>query len=151
MKLISHRGNIYGPNLTLENTTPHIINAIINGFEVEIDVWKTSGGLFLGHDAPAHPITIDFLKNPLLWCHAKNAEALHYLVRNSVHCFWQESDEFSITSNGFIWGHSRLLKSPKSIKSTTIICCPEAKKNPLGKKVAGICSDYVAMYKTSRP
>ena len=39
MKLISHRGNINGPNKTEENSPEHILNAINNGYDVEIDVW----------------------------------------------------------------------------------------------------------------
>jgi len=38
MKLISHRGNLFGPNPTNENNPDYILNAIELGYDVEIDV-----------------------------------------------------------------------------------------------------------------
>ena len=40
MILISHRGNIHGPNAPLENTEGYIEKALKKKFFVEIDVWK---------------------------------------------------------------------------------------------------------------
>ena len=39
MKVISHRGNLNGPNKQTENTIESIKTAINLGFDVEIDVW----------------------------------------------------------------------------------------------------------------
>ena len=39
MKLIAHRGNVNGPNPDKENHTDYINEAIILGYDVEIDVW----------------------------------------------------------------------------------------------------------------
>ena len=64
MILISHRGNIGGPNKKFENEPEYILWAIKNGFHVEIDVWfLESNGFYLGHDYPKIPININFLKS----------------------------------------------------------------------------------------
>ena len=39
MILISHRGNIDGPNPKLENSPEYIQLAMEKGFDVEVDVW----------------------------------------------------------------------------------------------------------------
>ena len=39
MKIISHRGNLYGPNPELENKPEYILAAIKCNFRVEIDLW----------------------------------------------------------------------------------------------------------------
>ena len=45
MKLISHRGNINGPDLEKENTIEQIFIAIGKGFDVEVDVaCRRAGG-----------------------------------------------------------------------------------------------------------
>jgi glycerophosphoryl diester phosphodiesterase len=46
MLLISHRGNISGPQPKLENTVAYIEQAINQGFDVEIDVWFQDGKFF---------------------------------------------------------------------------------------------------------
>ena len=56
MKLISHRGNIKGPNPYRENTPTYIDCAIGNGYDVEIDVRSIDGELWLGHDEPQYKI-----------------------------------------------------------------------------------------------
>ena len=39
MKIISHRGNLNGPNKNLENRLDTIEKAIQLGFDVEVDIW----------------------------------------------------------------------------------------------------------------
>lgn len=51
MKIISHRGNLNGPNKQTENTIESIKLAINLGFDVEIDVWYIDNILYLGHDS----------------------------------------------------------------------------------------------------
>lgn len=70
MKFISHRGNINGKNLELENNPAHIKEAIKKGYDVEIDVWFIDT-FYLGHDKPEYKVTKSFLENTKLWCHAK--------------------------------------------------------------------------------
>ena len=71
MVLISHRGNLYGPNPERENEPKYIHEAITKGYDVEIDVWVVEGVLFLGHDKPQYDITQDWLNKRYkhLWIH----------------------------------------------------------------------------------
>ena len=43
MKLISHRGNLEGPNPERENHPDYIYGALQAGYDVEIDVWWVEG------------------------------------------------------------------------------------------------------------
>ena len=58
MILISHRGNLSGPNPLRENTANYIDEAIKKGFDVEIDIWENEGDFFLGHDEPQHKLSL---------------------------------------------------------------------------------------------
>ena len=50
MKLISHRGNINGKQTVKENRSSYILNAISEGFDLEVDVWFINNVWFLGRD-----------------------------------------------------------------------------------------------------
>ena len=62
---------------------------------------------FLGHDAPQYEISVDFLYNTKLWCHAKNFAALTMMVDNKdkIHFFSHDSDHHILTSRGIIWAY----------------------------------------------
>jgi len=80
LKLISHRGNLFGPELSLENTHSYVEKAIELGFDVEIDIWylDSTKSFYLGHDKPENEASISWIKNfgNSLWIHCKNNEAL---------------------------------------------------------------------------
>ena len=143
MILIAHRGNTSGPNKSMENKPEYINNALREGFHVEIDVWFEKDRLFLGHADPQYEVNLKFLQNNKLWCHAKNLSALHYMLMHNIHCFWHEEDNFTITSNGFIWTYPGFGLTKKSI-----CVMPETIKNneANGFSCAGICSDFVERY-----
>ena len=105
MILIAHRGNYNGTNREKENSPEHIYNALNLGYFVEIDLWKTEQGLFLGHDQPVHQTNEKFLDNPNFFVHCKNIEALSYLKTAFLNCeyFWHESDHYTLTSKNNIW------------------------------------------------
>lgn len=107
MKIISHRGNLSGPNLVDQNKPSYILKAIAEGFDVEVDVWYVDGNFYLGHDAPDHYVNLDFLRQNGLWCHAKNYSALFELLRIGINCFWHQEDDLTLTSSGYIWTHSK--------------------------------------------
>lgn len=111
MKLISHRGNIAGKNVNLENSPLYIDSAIEFGYDVEIDVWYINDAIFLGHDEPQYHISIEFLKNRLsnLWIHCKNASIINYFFINKINAnyFWHQEDEYTITTKGFIWTYPK--------------------------------------------
>jgi hypothetical protein len=140
INLISHRGNTSGPKPELENSPDHIAQALDLGFEVEVDVWIRNG-VFLGHDEPQYEVNLEFLGNDKFWCHAKNLDALIFMLDNQIHCFWHEEDDVTLTSRGVIWAYPG--KQP--IKNS-IAVMPEI-NNDDTLQCAGICSDYILNYK----
>jgi hypothetical protein len=145
MKLISHRGNISGPKLDVENKFEYIINAINAGFDVEIDLRFVDNNWWLGHDHPQYQISLQDLipyKN-YLWCHCKNFEALENFQNTDFNYFWHQEDDHTITSKGHIWTYPG-----KEIGHTNIIVMPELVM-PLEKiktlNCYAICSDMVGL------
>jgi hypothetical protein len=105
MKLIAHRGNVYGPNPELENQPQYILNALSLDYDCEIDVRYINGIYFLGHDNPDYEIGLDFLLkfSHKLWIHCKNFEAFDSLVQiKELNIFWfLVQDEFGSLSLNF--------------------------------------------------
>ena len=136
MKIISHRGNLNGPNSVSENSILAISRALGQGFDVEIDVWFKNGKWYLGHDKPNHKINESFLENKKLWCHAKNLDALNLMLKNNkIHCFWHQNDDFTLTSKNYIWTYPY-----KDTRDNSIIVL--IKKQKIPKKTFGICTDF---------
>ena len=135
MILISHRGNLNGVNVEKENSVDYIKAALSQGFDVEIDVWDIFGSYFLGHDEPQYLVKKDFLKNEHLWCHAKNIRGLYSMLEDSIHCFWHQEDDVSLTSDGYLWTYPG-----KELTKNSIAVLPEEKPDV---EIAGICSDFV--------
>ncbi len=144
MILISHRGNIDGRNILLENNPDYIKNAINLEFNVEIDVWYSNNTFWLGHDNPEHQIGLYFLlaNSDKLWCHAKNIEAIVEMKKEKdLNCFWHQEDDITLTSKGHIWAYPG--KQP--IKNS-IAVMPELYNDDVSKCI-GICSDNIKKYK----
>ena len=141
MIYISHRGNISGPNEKYENKVDYIKNALINGFDVEVDVRYQDDKFFLGHDYNQYEVDGDFLVNEKIWCHAKTMEALSALEKINAHYFWHQEDDYTITSKGYIWTYPE-----KKLLSKSICVLPE---NANYKEIncMGICSDFIKRYK----
>ena len=145
MVLISHRGNINGKNESFENSVPYIKKALDLGYNVEVDVWFTDG-FYLGHDEPKYKIDVGFLQRKELWCHAKNLEALAEMKKYSnIHCFWHQNDDYTLTSEGFIWTFPK-----KSLYYDSICVLPELGHDDDINDCYGICSDYIEKYKNEK-
>src|SRR4029078_3756549 len=145
MIYIAHRGNINGPALKLENHPDYIINAINKNYDCEIDVWKINDKLYLGHDEPQYLIEIDFILKYVdkLWCHCKNFEALHHLIKfDNINCFWHHEDKYTLTSKGFIWAYPGEI-----VNDNCIIVMPEWDKFNINDNSYGVCSDFVEKLK----
>ena len=142
---ISHRGNLNGKNPVLENNPKYIIEALNKGFSVEIDVWFLEGNFYLGHDEPLFKIENNFLENPKLWCHAKNLSALTSLGKLNTIYFWHQEDDFTLTSNGYIWTYPK-----KELSENSICVLPERDKknnfNYQNYNCSGICSDFIEKF-----
>ena len=142
MIYISHRGNMDGVYPDFENNPIYINKALKNGFDVEIDVWCMDNRWYLGHDSPQHEITLSYLKDDRFWCHAKNVDALHGMLKEgNIHCFWHQEDDVTLTSKGFIWTY------PGEQLTENSICVLPEKNKEIPKKAFGICSDFVVYYK----
>jgi len=144
-KLIAHRGLTNGPNVNLENRPQQIELALAQGFDCEIDLWVINSELYLGHDEPMYPINKAFLDQFGLWIHAKNLAALRWLTDTSLYYFWHENDQFTLTSNNFIWTYPN-----KELTQRSVAVLPEwhdPKFENLPRNCYGICSDYVVQIK----
>lgn len=141
MIFISHRGNLNGKNKNLENNPEYVLDAIKKGFHVEIDVWYTDS-FYLGHDNPEFKVTKKFLENKKFWCHAKNLMALFKLRNVNSKYFWHQEDDYTLTSNGYIWTYPG-----KKLLKKSICVLPETNKKKIPDFVGGICSDFIEKYK----
>ena len=149
MNIISHRGNIVGPNPGKENRPSYIDCAISSGLDVEVDLRLIGGELWLGHDTPDYKVTIQWIihwhKN--LWIHCKNLEASQFLFsyKDKVKYFCHTNDSYVLTSSGHIWAHDLNLK----LDGNCII--PLLNNYDIfsysGDYVHGICTDYVTLCK----
>jgi hypothetical protein len=144
MKLISHRGNINGPNPKHENDPFYIKEALDAGYDCEIDLWFTlPEGFVLGHDEPQYKVNRQFLQDHSLWIHCKNYEALRELipVPQIFNFFYHTDEDYVLTSQGYIWAY------PGKPGTTKTVCVmPEYYDTPV-EGYWGVCSDYVEKYR----
>lgn len=148
MHFISHRGNLTGKDKFLENYPTQIDFILESGFDCEVDVWYHESNFYLGHDQPNYKVTIDYLKNDRLWCHAKNVEALSVMLKENIHCFFIDGDKATLTSKNFIW----LSPTNKQLFANSICVMPESdmwdtfKMEDL-KSCLGVCTDNIEYFK----
>lgn len=143
MKLIAHRGNIHGPRPDKENNPEYLLNAVDKGYDCEVDVWVLDDDIWLGHDNPNYMVSKEFISNEAFWNHAKNLNALSFMLDNNIHCFWHEQDERTLTSKGYIWTY------PKKQVTTNSIICLQQHDDTVPDGCFGICSDWVSQYENS--
>lgn len=141
-KLIAHRGLRNGPNSELENRPDQIILSLTQGYDCEIDLRIEHGKFFLGHDEPTYEIQEKFLELEGLWIHAKNLDALRWLIDTDLNYFWHQNDDFVITSKSYIWAFPGMQLTDRSV------CVMPEWNDPRFEVIAdtscyGICSDYV--------
>jgi hypothetical protein len=145
MYLISHRGNIENKIEELENSPSYIDIALELGYDVEIDLWRIDGELFLGHDEPTYNIDLNWLveRKEKLWVHCKNIESLIYLTYNKIdlNYFWHDQDFATLTSKKFIWA-----KENKNLIDNSIAMIPDFCKINYYKCI-GVCSDQIKNFK----
>lgn len=152
MIIISHRGNLEGPNPQKENHPEYVDKALDLGFDVEVDVWVLGDKIFLGHDSPEFRVNLSWFFDRCrnIWIHCKNLESLSYFSSISstkdfdwkckYNYFWHQSDLATLTSAGFMWvypGNQPILGS--------VAVLPEIQ----GEDTTGcyaVCTDYVYRY-----
>ena len=148
MKFISHRGNLKGRDPDRENSPDYIDEAIVQGFDVEIDIWKIDDKYLLGHDEPQYAIDLNWLldRSDNLWCHSKNLNALHELVHNAqLNTFWHQEDDYTLTTHNFIWSYPN--KEIKEFSFRQIILLFNWTYDEIKIPHGGICSDEIILYK----
>src|SRR5215472_14024925 len=98
MILISHRGNIDGLYPAEENRPEYIDRAIAAGYDVEMDVRFIGRQLFLGHDTPDYPVSLEWLlqRKDWLWVHCKNFNALSALIDEDLRVFYHQKENHTI-------------------------------------------------------
>lgn len=151
MKIIAHRGNLDGRNPFEENNPKYIDKAIEKGFDVEVDLRSKSGALYLGHDTPDYPITVEWLfqRKEKLWIHCKDHTAIKTMAETVVdfNYFWHESDRYTITSKGIGWVYPGQYPYRKSV-----IVLPESslffnEDYVKSNRFYAICTDFCDRYK----
>jgi len=151
-KIISHRGNLSGPNPIKENSVDYIEEAISEGFDVEIDLWvEEDDKCYLGHDKPQYFVSMEWLRKhkDILWIHCKNLQALEKISSSVVefNYFWHSTDRYTLTSKGIGWVLVGQMPFTKSV-----IVLPESidfyKYSPQYiEKCYGICTDTPIFYR----
>ena len=139
MKIIAHRGNVSGPNPERENHPDYIDAALALGFEVEIDIRYFRGRWALGHDSLKYPVSRAWLdeRADRLWMHCKSLMAIQMALDiPTFHCFWHETDSYTLTSQGYVWTYPG---TPAMEKCVLVDLNAESTDR---KHLAGICTDY---------
>jgi hypothetical protein len=138
---IAHRGNINGPIFGRENSPEYLLEAIVQGYEVEVDLWMIKEKPWFGHDEPQYAVSqTDFIKiSPKAWFHCKNLEAMEYLAPLSKYLryFWHQEDDYAIVSNGDIWTHTG-----RPTSKTSVVVDIDLKSKIDYDNVLGVCTDY---------
>ncbi len=148
MLIISHRGNLHGPDKSLENNPKHI-EQIINDYCVEVDLRVENDKLYLGHDECQYPIDREWLyrHRKSLWIHCKDVQALRFCSESKdFHYFWHNTDDYTITSQNIVWAYP----GKEKVSKFTVLVMPEghwSHEEILSFDPYGICTDYPESYK----
>jgi hypothetical protein len=161
MIYIAHRGLMYGPNPTIENSPIQISLAIEKGFDVEVDIWYIDETWYLGHDGPKYIVDSEWIFDNAHYCwfHCKNESAFiqmngycelpHEVRHNVPHYFWHTTDKYTFTSEGWPW----VFPGEKVFKNSIWVLPEYVIKEPSSKwwnirklketKCRGYCSDWI--------
>ena len=155
MRVISHRGNLYGPNKDTENKIDCVVDCLNKKLEVEIDIHVKNNNLYLDHDGnlnnPLSAISLAeffFLFEDYkdkLWIHCKNLESIIFCQQHlcNYNYFGHSNDEFVLTSKGYIFTR------PGVNYGKNIVCVmPELIKLNINevKKYNLVLTDYPLLY-----
>lgn len=169
-RIIAHRGNYNGMSGEDENNAIACERAMINGFDVELDVIlydSENHGVFTGHDKIESYIPIDILNEYQekykqdIWFHAKTFDAFNALMGQSLpdqyHLFFHDKDLFTVVDDQYYWFYPNyqsltILTSRSARAYDSILACPEMidvdyyQTMDLSTiNVFGVCTDYANM------
>lgn len=144
-KIISHRGNLDGKNIELENNPEQIKKVLNMGFDVEIDLRIKNNKLYLGHDEPQYEIDKDFLFLEGLWIHCKDILAATYCINYAeyLNIFVHDKEDYALTTQKYIWVYpgKYICTGAKSIA-----VLPELVENWDISNAYGVCTDFPLKY-----
>mgnify|MGYP000075512356 CR=1 FL=1 len=144
MKIISHRGNLKGPEPYTENTPEKIDYVLSLGYDVEIDVWYKDNDFYLGHDTPVTLVPSSFLLNrsDFLWVHCKNIACVNKLRFWDLNYFYHEHDMVTLTSKRYIWSYPGVQEFYSN--QICLDFSPQVNYDFYKSKfIAGLCVDYI--------
>ena len=145
MKLISNRGNIFGKDISVENSPDYIDETLSLGYEVKVDLWYIDNEIFLGDYVPTYKVSFDWLISRYLklWICCKNVDALEFLhSHDHFNYFWDTPDVITLTSLNYFW-----VKSTNISGKNVILSIPETDSvidEITNKKFYGICANTIA-------
>lgn len=158
MRIISHRGNLYGPDKEKENTENYLLEALNSGFDLEFDIWYFASKFWLGHDMPKRSFSVDSViqwasryQNQNFYVHCKNTWALENILiieKSNIIPFFHDIDHCILLRNNTIWVHPNAVSSI-SKKNRSIAVISYCKR--IGYHIDydidttdfyGICTDY---------
>jgi len=147
MEIISHRGNMFGPDENLENN-PRTIEMASNFFKVEVDIRKIGKDYWLGHDNPMYLVRFDWLiyLKPRLLLHCKNDDVYNCHALSSFHRFRHEEEDTVTCSLGNVLKHPNYTPIPGSYNMM-----PEKSKHETLETIfasSAVCTDYPALLQT---
>ena len=154
MKIISHRGCLFGPDPTIENTPQTIEKAFDEGFDVEIDLRVNREGVYhLGHDSPDTQIRLSQLlawtKKGTVYCHCKDLYTLTEFASKFYRAerlipFFHDCDDAILLTNGTVWAHPKALREIKDNcwPGSTIAVVRGHPGYSRWKRFYAVCTDY---------
>lgn len=138
---IAHRGNINGRIEGRENAPDYLLEAILQGYEVEVDLWIEDEKAYFGHDKPEYSVSqTDFIRiADKAWFHCKNVEAMAFCapLAQYLRYFWHQEDDYALVSNGMIWTHD----GRKTVASSILVDLDLKSTFGYGN-IYGVCTDY---------
>lgn len=144
MKIISHRGNLYGPDIEKENKPEQIDFCLDMGYDVEIDLRWKDHNFYLGHDECQYHVSMLWLvsRKDNLWIHCKDIKSLNILSNSPIdfNYFWHQDDSYTLTSKNIIWAHPNALEYTEK-------CVVVMPIHEVTNDVYGICTDFPTQYK----
>lgn len=144
MIIISHRGNLEGPDPMTENTLIQAKKCLSRGFNIELDIWEREGKLYLGHDGPGEEeVPLEMIHTAGIWWHCKNIGAMRMMIYSDSNFFFHYGDDVALTGFGYLWTYPG-----RELTAHSIAVLPETQLDWNINKAFGICTDFPYRYST---
>lgn len=150
MLIISHRGNVNGPVSQCERD--HVENALLSGFDVEVDVRSNMWRLYVGHDEALYELPREWVRTDIasrLWFHAKDRRCHDALALVGHRVFMHEDEPYgSVVPDGLAWIHPRSnnIEIPPKIVAYSVLLDieghPRVDRSKLSTLPYAVCTDW---------